>query len=408
MAVADIAGRAAGYALPGERVDGQDVAEVYDATRRAVDRAWAGERPTLLECVTMRMHGQAEHPAGYVPKELIAQWQERDPVVLFERRLLDAGYLGGAEAERIKDETRQAVIAEMKAAHEMPLPDPTTMERVSMPTDAQRPAQENGEVTYIDAITQALRAETAADPDGFIIGEDVGVFGGAFNGTNGLIDEFGPIRVADTADRRMRVHRVGGRRRAVGRPASGGVPVSERNWEPEKAQEEIAQLTQAVKAQAIELAVVDPLMSSESRLGLTGPLPARLPADVKELVLKTVDEAVAAPLRHTWACGLWGRAGVGLAVVLPTRSGCSRPRSAATVTSTQGHPCPVAGLAGVEAERVWIYDATHSAGPAGWRSPSSTWCPASGSATSFPSRRPPPRSKSSSSRRSSPKGLTPW
>jgi pyruvate dehydrogenase E1 component alpha subunit len=129
MAVPDIAGRAAGYGMPGERVDGQDVVEVYDATRRAVDRARAGDGPTLLECVTMRMHGHAEHdPADYVPKELIAQWQERDPVLLFERRLVDAGYLDDTEAQRIKDDTRKAVIAEMKAAQEMPYPDPTTVE----------------------------------------------------------------------------------------------------------------------------------------------------------------------------------------------------------------------------------------------------------------------------------------
>jgi len=129
MATADIASKAAAYGMPGERVDGQDAVEVYDATRRAVDRARAGEGPTLLECVTMRMHGHAEHdPADYVPKELLAQWEARDPVLLFERRLVDAGYLDAEEAERIKDETRKFVIGEMRAAQEMPYPDPTTVE----------------------------------------------------------------------------------------------------------------------------------------------------------------------------------------------------------------------------------------------------------------------------------------
>jgi 2-oxoisovalerate dehydrogenase E1 component beta subunit len=63
-----------------------------------------------------------------------------------------------------------------------------------MPTEVLQ----NGEVTYLDAITRALRHEMTADPDVFIIGEDVGIFGGAFKVTKGLIDEFGPMRVVDT------------------------------------------------------------------------------------------------------------------------------------------------------------------------------------------------------------------
>jgi TPP-dependent pyruvate/acetoin dehydrogenase alpha subunit len=129
MATADIAGRAAGYGMPGEKVDGQDAVEVYEATRRAAERARAGGGPTLIECVTMRMHGHAEHdPADYVPKELIEQWSERDPVLLFERRLVEAGYLDEAEAERTKDDIRKQVIAEMRAVQEMPYPDAATVE----------------------------------------------------------------------------------------------------------------------------------------------------------------------------------------------------------------------------------------------------------------------------------------
>ena len=55
----------------------------------------------------------------------------------------------------------------------------------------------DGQVTYLDAVTQALRAEMTADPDVFL-GEDVGQFGGAFKVTKGFLDEFGPMRVVDT------------------------------------------------------------------------------------------------------------------------------------------------------------------------------------------------------------------
>jgi TPP-dependent pyruvate/acetoin dehydrogenase alpha subunit len=128
-ATADIAGKAVAYGMPGERVDGQDVVLVYEATRRAADRARAGEGPSLIECVTMRMHGHAEHdPADYVPKQLLEDWAKRDPVEIFERRLAEGGYLDEEDAKRIKDETRKFVLAEAAAVRDMAYPDPTTVE----------------------------------------------------------------------------------------------------------------------------------------------------------------------------------------------------------------------------------------------------------------------------------------
>ncbi|MEI2827641.1 MAG: hypothetical protein V9F04_15540 [Dermatophilaceae bacterium] len=80
-----------------------------------------------------------------------------------------------------------------------------------------------------------------------------------------------------------------------------GRPAKERDWQLEAARAEIGQLTEAIKAQAIELAVI----AGKVRLGLSGPLPARVPAEVKELVLKTVDDAVAGGFAHSWACSIW-------------------------------------------------------------------------------------------------------
>ena len=129
MATADIAGKAVAYGMPGERIDGQDVVVVHETTRLAAHRARAGEGPSLIECVTMRMHGHAEHdPADYVPEALLAEWASRDPIEIFERRLREAGYLDGAEAQRIKDTSRTFVLAEVAAVQSMEYPDPATVE----------------------------------------------------------------------------------------------------------------------------------------------------------------------------------------------------------------------------------------------------------------------------------------
>ena len=78
--------RAEGYGFPGVVVDGNDVEAVFAAAATAVDRARAGEGPTLIEARTMRMHGHGAHDdMSYVPDELLAEWRERDPIDALQR-----------------------------------------------------------------------------------------------------------------------------------------------------------------------------------------------------------------------------------------------------------------------------------------------------------------------------------
>ncbi|MGH3225438.1 MAG: thiamine pyrophosphate-dependent enzyme, partial [Streptosporangiaceae bacterium] len=80
-AAADFAAKAVAYGMPGVRVDGIDVFAVHETAAAAVARARAGDGPSLIEAVTLRMHGHAEHdPADYVPRELKEEWAKRDPV----------------------------------------------------------------------------------------------------------------------------------------------------------------------------------------------------------------------------------------------------------------------------------------------------------------------------------------
>ncbi|WP_396932103.1 thiamine pyrophosphate-dependent dehydrogenase E1 component subunit alpha [Mycolicibacterium sp.] len=125
----DFATKAAAYGMPGEKVDGVDVIAVYDATVRAVERARAGEGPTLIEAVTMRMHGHAEHdPADYVPKQLFDEWAQRDPVELFSTLLHERGIADADEIQAIKDECREVCLQARKKALADPMPDPSTVE----------------------------------------------------------------------------------------------------------------------------------------------------------------------------------------------------------------------------------------------------------------------------------------
>ncbi|MDE3058419.1 MAG: thiamine pyrophosphate-dependent dehydrogenase E1 component subunit alpha [Bacteroidota bacterium] len=81
--------RAVGYGIPGFTIDGTNVDEVYQVCSEAVDRARRGEGPALIESVTMRMHGHSAHDgAEYVPKKLLEEWKENDPVANIETLLL--------------------------------------------------------------------------------------------------------------------------------------------------------------------------------------------------------------------------------------------------------------------------------------------------------------------------------
>src|SRR5205823_12628339 len=86
-----IAARAAAYAIPGVRVDGNDALAVYEAVGTAVARARRGEGPTLLEAVTYRWggHSMRANLPEYRTKEEEREWMERDPIARLRNRLVD-------------------------------------------------------------------------------------------------------------------------------------------------------------------------------------------------------------------------------------------------------------------------------------------------------------------------------
>ena len=130
QAVVDVADRAPGYGMPGAVVDGMDAAAVYEAAGEALQRARNGDGPTLLECKTYRFFdhvGVRGMGLSYRSDEELAEWQKRDPIVLFEERLAELNVLDAAAAEQVRDEVRNAVQAGIEFAEASPLPDPSVL-----------------------------------------------------------------------------------------------------------------------------------------------------------------------------------------------------------------------------------------------------------------------------------------
>lgn len=129
MKVVDIADRAAVYGMPGVIVDGNDVEAVYAVAREAVDRARRGDGPTLIEAKTMRMLGHAIHDgAEYVPAELLAAWEARDPVILYGARLVGEGVATEAVLDAIGRACEEEVEDAIAFAEASPWPDPAMVE----------------------------------------------------------------------------------------------------------------------------------------------------------------------------------------------------------------------------------------------------------------------------------------
>lgn len=127
-AVDSLMPRAAAHNMPGEQVDGMDVIAVYDAAKRAVERARNGEGPTLLEVKTYRFRGHSmTDPAYYRTREEEHEWRNtRDPIGIFEKKLLEQGAATQAELE--KNDERATQVAEDAAEFAENSPDPTPEE----------------------------------------------------------------------------------------------------------------------------------------------------------------------------------------------------------------------------------------------------------------------------------------
>jgi len=123
--VANLADRAYAYGIPDVTVDGNDVIAVYEAVHEAVARARKGRGPTLIECKTYRWHGHYEGDRQtYKPKVEVEEWQKRDPIPLFRRKIVEMGTITRHGAEQIDREAAEEIENAVKFARESPFPSP--------------------------------------------------------------------------------------------------------------------------------------------------------------------------------------------------------------------------------------------------------------------------------------------
>ncbi len=250
-AIEHIADRAAGYGMKGVTVDGMDIIAVREAVAEAVKRARENSQPTLIVADTYRWYGHSSSDQRiYRTREEEKEWKERDPITVLRRKILDAGLATEEELDAVEKQANDTIEEATKFALDSPYPDVSElMDDVYVPEDKEELARqisaekqilpkiheaeddlraiarEAGKfspkaalpklkpsevedfqnkhgfriLTYGQAIVEAQAEEMRRDPNVIVMGEDVGLYGGAYAATKGLYDEFGPRRVIDTA-----------------------------------------------------------------------------------------------------------------------------------------------------------------------------------------------------------------
>ncbi len=194
--------RAAGYGIPYVAVDGNDVVATAIAMEGAVRAARAGEGPAVIEAETYRWHGHYEgDPERYRSPDEVRAWEERDPLLVHEGRLREAG-VGDDEIKALEASIADELDDAVEMARRSASPAATTLTDFvvrARPERSEPPPPRNDAPVFrtMDAIRAALEAELAADDRVFVAGVDVGAGGNVFGLTRGLADQFDG-RVRDT------------------------------------------------------------------------------------------------------------------------------------------------------------------------------------------------------------------
>ena len=243
--IEDIAVRAVAYNVPGMIVDGQDPAAVFLAVQKAAERARKENRMTIIEAKTYRWYGHSRSdPRAYRTKAEEKAWHERDPITVWRNKLVGEKLCTEADLDAIKDTAFNTIETATQFGVDSPWPnaddvakdvyveetypaalietDKTTSTKVmeaskafdsAMASSTAKTKKERTEeastavksqfgmdvMTIGQAVVAAQAEEMRRNEQVFLFGEDVGLYGGAYQATRGLLAEFGTDRVIDTA-----------------------------------------------------------------------------------------------------------------------------------------------------------------------------------------------------------------
>lgn len=200
----DISAKAACYGIESECVDGMDVVAVEAAARRALKYMADTGKPYFIECQTYRFRAHSLFDAQlYRSKDEVAEWRKKGPILRFQTWLQENGLLHSDEVSKIIveiDEEISEAVAFAEAGTDEPV---ENLARFVLSPDrpdppVQIPSATTVGTTYREAVRAGIVDAMERDPRVFLMGEDVGHYGGCYAVSKGLLEQFGPDRIRDT------------------------------------------------------------------------------------------------------------------------------------------------------------------------------------------------------------------
>lgn len=199
-----IADKGIGYGMKSVTIDGNNILDVYRTVKQLAEEIRENPHPILLECITFRMRGHEEASGTkYVPKELFEEWGKKDPLLNFEKFLLDEKIMtkeGIDEVRRLIKTEIDAGVEEVFAEPEITADTTTELMDVYAPYDfvEVKPASTQTEMRLVDAVRDGLQQSLRKFDSLVVMGQDVAEYGGVFKVTEGFVEEFGNERIRNT------------------------------------------------------------------------------------------------------------------------------------------------------------------------------------------------------------------
>ncbi|NLN25305.1 MAG: dehydrogenase [Bacteroidetes bacterium] len=196
--------RAVGYGMEAHLIEGNNILEVYVKLKEIVESMRKNPRPVLIEFKTFRMRGHEEASGTkYVPNELIDEWGLRDPLVNYEKYLIQENILTEEKNETLREAIKQEIEDNLEIAFaEEPIASTVAEEikDVYKPFHFQeiKPTSEQEHIRFIDAVSQGLKQAMERHDNLVIMGQDIAEYGGVFKVTEGFVEAFGKERVRNT------------------------------------------------------------------------------------------------------------------------------------------------------------------------------------------------------------------
>ncbi len=209
--------KAKGYGMEGVKIDGNNILTILETIKGVRDYCIKNQRPYLIECTTFRMRGHEEASGiKYVPKDLLEEWGQKDPIKKYEQFLLNEKIISEMDIADIRNEFKKYIDDELALANQAAAMEVDEAEELAdiyakknvddgrTTYDERRTTNDDGRTTnnrearLIDGISEGLKQSMKTHPNLVLMGQDIAEYGGAFKITEGFVEQFGKERVRNT------------------------------------------------------------------------------------------------------------------------------------------------------------------------------------------------------------------